>query len=121
MKIAIPTNGKRGLNEDVAQHFGRCNTYTIIDENGRLLEIIDNTSEHMGGFGLPPDLMKKHGTDMLLCMDIGPRAIIMCKNLGIDVYLVHAKTVKEMFEKWKSGKIKKAELEDTCKQHRENQ
>jgi len=119
MRITIPTNGKRGMDEEVAQHFGRCSTYTIIDENGKLLEIIDNTSEHMGGSGLPPELMKKHGTNVLLCRDLGPRAILLCKELKIEVYVGHANTVKEMFDVWKSGSMKKAGIDDACEQHNE--
>lgn len=63
MKIVIPTNNKKGLNDKVADHFGRCLTYTFLDEKGDVVEIINNTSEHMGGKGLPPELMKKRGRD----------------------------------------------------------
>ncbi len=119
MKIAIPTEGKRGLEESVAYHFGRCETYTILDENGKLLEVIDNASEHMGGEGLPPELLKKHGVDVLLCQGMGPRAVDMCGQLGIEVYTGEAESAKEMFSSWKAGKLKKATEEDACKEHRE--
>ncbi|MFH1432564.1 MAG: NifB/NifX family molybdenum-iron cluster-binding protein [archaeon] len=118
MKIVISTDGKRGLDDTVAEHFGRCNTYTFLDEKGNIVEIIDNTSEHMGGTGLPPELMKKHGADVLLCRGLGPRALDLCKELGIDVYVCHAETVKEIFEKWKNKIIKKAGFEDVCEEHR---
>jgi len=118
MKIVIPTDSKKGLNDRVAEHFGRCNTYTFLDEKGSVIEIIDNTSEHMGGTGLPPELMKKHGADILLCRGLGPRALELCKELGIDVYVCQAETVKEIFELWKSKKIKKADFENVCEEHR---
>jgi len=118
LKIVIPTDGKRGLSDTAAQHFGRCQTYTFLNENGEIIEIIDNTSEHMGGEGLPPELMKKHGADILLCRGLGPRAIQLCKQLGIEVYVADASTVKGMFELWKSKKIKKADFEDVCEEHR---
>jgi len=54
MKIVIPTNNRKGLDDKVAEHFGRCLTYTFLNENGEVIEIVDNTSEHMGGNGLPP-------------------------------------------------------------------
>jgi predicted Fe-Mo cluster-binding NifX family protein len=120
MKITVPTNGKAGLDEEVAQHFGRCNTYTILDENGKVLEVIDNTSEHMGGSGLPPELMKKHGADILLCRDLGPRAIMLCNELGIEVFVGHANSVREMFSAWKAGELKKAGMDDACSQHSEH-
>ena len=118
MKIVIPTNDKKGLEDRVAEHFGRCLTYTFLNEKGEVIEIIDNTSEHMGGKGLPPELMKKHGADILLCKDLGPRALNLCQELGIEVYVCQAKTVKEIFGMWKNNKIKKASKEDVCEEHK---
>ncbi len=118
MIIVIPTNDKKGVESTVADHFGRCQTYTFLNEKGELLEIIDNTSEHMGGKGLPPELMKKHGADILLCKELGPRALNLCEQLGIDVYVGRAETVREIFEMWENNKIKKANAGDICEQHK---
>lgn len=114
MKIVIPTDGRKGLEDTVAAHFGRCKTYTFLDESGKVIEIIDNVSEHGGGTGLPPELMKKHGANVLLCKDLGIRALRLCKELGIDVYVSDAKTVKEVFGLWTSNKLTKATTEDVC-------
>jgi len=114
MKIVVPTNNRKGLDDKIADHFGRCSTYTFVNEKGELIEIIDNTSEHMGGVGLPPELMKKHGADILLCRELGPRAIDLCKKLGIEVYVSQAETVRGIFELWQNKKLKKAGIEDTC-------
>ena len=118
MKIVIPTDGRRGLEDRVAEHFGRCNTYTFLDGNGKVVEIIGNTSVHMGGEGQPPELMKKHGAEVLLCRGLGPRALDMCGQLGIEVYVCEAETVKEIFRKWKAGRIERAGPEDVCEEHR---
>jgi len=118
MKIVIPTNDKKGLSDKVAEHFGRCNTYTFLDEKGKVIEIIENTSEHTGGKGLPPKLMKDHGANVLLCKGLGPRALNLCEQYKIDVYVCQAETVKEIFELWKNKRIKKASLEDVCEEHR---
>jgi len=118
MRIAIPTEGKRGLEESVAYHFGRCEIYTILDENGKLVEVIYNTSEHMGGEGLPPELLRRHGVRILLCQGLGPRAVGMCEQAGIEVYIGEGGRAKEMFDLWKAGKLKRATMEDVCKEHR---
>lgn len=118
MEIVIPTDDKKGLDSTVAEHFGRCKTYTFLDEKGNVIEIISNTSEHMGGTGLPPELMKKHGADILLCGGLGPRALDLCKQLGIDVYVCQARTPKEIFELWKNKKIKRADFGDVCEEHK---
>ena len=72
----------------------------------------------MGGLELPPELMKKHGVNILLCRGLGPRALDLCKQLGIDVYVHQAETVKEIFDLWKNKKLKKADFEDICEEHR---
>ena len=118
MKIVIPTEGKNGLKEKLADHFGRCRTYTFLNENGRVLEIIENTSEHMGGKGLPPELMRTHGANILLCYDLGPRALNLCREFDIEVYVCHMKTVKDIFEMWKSNKLQKASSKDVCEEHK---
>ena len=118
MKIVIPTDGKKGLDDQIAEHFGRCLTYTFLNEKGEVVEIIDNTSEHMGGIGLPPELMKKYGADILLCKGLGSRAIDLCQEVGIDVYVHQSETVKDIFELWLDNKLKKAGTEDACEQHK---
>ena len=118
VKIVIPTNDKKGIADTVAEHFSRCLTYTFLDEKGEVVEIIDNTSEHMGGAGLPPEFMKKHGANILLCQGLGPRALNLCQELGIEVYVCQVKTVKEIFKMWKNNEIKKAGREDVCAEHK---
>ena len=118
MKIVIPTDDKKGLYGKIAEHFGRCNTYTFLNEKGEVLEIIDNTSEHMGGQGLPPELMKAHGADVLLCRGLGPKALNLCGEFGIEIYVHRAKTAGEIFEMWKNNKLQKASCEDVCEEHK---
>jgi len=118
MKIVIPTNNKKGLDDRIAEHFGRCLTYTFLNKEGEVLEIIDNTSEHMGGTCLPPELMKKYGADILLCRGLGSRAINLCRELRVDVYVYQAETVKDIFKLWKNNKLRKAGVEDACEQHK---
>ena len=48
MQIAIPAMGRQGLLEKAADHFGRCDAYTVVDEKGKLLSVLDNDSVHGG-------------------------------------------------------------------------
>ncbi len=114
-RIVVPTDGKGGVDGKVAMHFGRCDTYTFLNDDGDIVEVIENTSSHMGGTGLPPELMKEHGADILLCKGLGMKAIDMCREFGIEVYVCQAETVREMFDKWKRGSLAKAGAEDACK------
>ncbi|MFA5249883.1 MAG: NifB/NifX family molybdenum-iron cluster-binding protein [Parachlamydiales bacterium] len=116
-RIAVPSDGQKGLKENVAEHFGRCPFYTILDENGFILEFLKNASAHMGGTGLPPEFLKENNIEVLLCQGIGPKAISLCKSLGIDVYISQTATVEEIFQFWKNKTLKKAGLQDGCEDH----
>jgi len=118
MKIVIPTEGEGGLKGIVAEHFGRCDTYTILDENERVVEIISNDSRHRGGTLLPPEIIKGSGADVLLCKGIGHKAVEMFKGMGIDVYICEAEIVTEIFKLWKNKQVKKASRDNTCEGHK---
>jgi len=110
MRIVIPTND--GFN--VAEHFGRCKKYVLLDDSGKVLEEFDNSTEHMGGSGLPPELMKAHGADVLLCKALGLRALKLCESLGIKVFTSEGSSIKELFNLWKKGELTSA---DACEEH----
>jgi len=40
------------------------------------------------------------------------------KELGIELYVYQAKTVKEIFQFWHDDKLKKAGMEDACDEHK---
>ena len=118
MNIAIPTLGEKGLEEKVSEHFGRCLTYTIMDNERNIVTIIKNTSSHNGGKVLPPELLKQNDINVLLCKGIGPKAIKMCNSFDIEVYVDSSSTVKEIYTKWKNNQLHKASLDDACEEHR---
>ena len=118
LKIAIPTEDSKGLDGMTAMHFGRSKTYTIINEKGELIEVIDNSGEHMGGNIPPPEILKKNGIAALICKGLGPKALNLFEEFGIDVFICQENTVKDMFNSWKSKRLSKATKEETCKEHR---
>jgi len=107
IKIVIPTEDMNGLESNVSEHFGKCNAYTFVDKDGNVTMIINNAREHMGGVGLSPEIMKKNGADILLCRGLCPRALEMCKEFGIEVYVCQVETAGEMFWMWKNKNIKR--------------
>ena len=118
MKVCVPTIGERGLDESVSEHFGRAPTFTIIDLNTNEVKVLQNTSEHMGGSGYPPQIMADAGVDTMLCSGLGPRAIQMFEQFGIEVYVGACGTVKEAIQGWQAGKLQVATDENACKIHR---
>ena len=117
MKICIPTMGENGLDNQVGEHFGRVPTYTIVDLDTNEVKVIQNTSEHMGGQGYPPEIMAKEGVNAMVCRGLGRRAIMMFEELGIDVYIGASGTVKDVIEAFKQEKLQRANADNACGQH----
>jgi len=117
MKVCIPTNGNGGLEDTVGEHFGRVPTYTIVDLEKNDVEVIPNTSNHMGGTRNPPEILVEHGVNVMICQGLGRRAIAMFTDFGIEVYIGANGTVKDAIESYKKGSIQKASEGDACQQH----
>lgn len=117
MKICIPTMGENGLDNQVGEHFGRVPTYTIVDLDTNEVKVIQNTSEHMGGQGYPPEIMAKEGVNAMVCRGLGRRAIMMFEELGIDVYIGASGTVKDVIDAFKQDRLQKANIDNACGQH----
>lgn len=117
MKVCIPTMGNRGLDEQVGEHFGRVPTYTVVDTETNEVKVIDNTSEHMGGRGYPPEIIAKTGAEAMLCGGLGRRAIAMFEDMGIMVYIGANGTVRDAVQMWKDGRLQPATDENACRQH----
>lgn len=115
MKIAIPTDGEKGIEDEVTHHFGRALNFIIYDTENESVKVLPNTSEHMGGEGLPPELLKNEGVEILLCSDLGVKALEMFSGFGIEVYCGARGLIKNVIEDYKSGKLKKADSDSVCR------
>ncbi len=117
MKIGIPSMGDNGLDEQVGQHFGRVTHYTIIDLDTDKVDVIPNTSHHMGGRADPPEILAHEGVNVLVCQSLGRRAVDLFQRLNIDVYIGASGTVKDAVEAFKEGALRKAGTSDACDEH----
>ncbi len=117
MKVSIPTKDENGLEGVVEPHFGKAPTYTIIDTETNQVTVIPNTSEHMGGTGLPPEYLHENGVDIMLCGGLGFKAVNMFESYGIKVFVGAGCTVRDTFEAWKAGKLQNATAENSCSEH----
>ncbi len=115
MRIAVPSNGNKGLDEQVGEHFGRVPTYTIVE--GEKVEVIPNISHHTGGMGLPPELLHDNGVEVMVCSSLGRRAIDLFQRKGIRVYVGASGLVRDAIEQWESGKLVEATDKNACEQH----
>ncbi|NLC52248.1 MAG: hypothetical protein GX764_08115 [Firmicutes bacterium] len=103
-RVAIATDGAR-----VAQHFGRCPSYTLVDiENGKVVgkNVIANPG-HEPGF-LPRFLGEK-GVDCIIAGGMGPRAQGLFAEQSIRTIIGIAGQVEEVIENYLSGTLEAGE------------
>ena len=117
MKIAVPTNGNKGLEDHVGEHFGRAPTFTIVDDESGDVTILANTSDHMGGSGHPPELLAGANVDVLFCRGLGRRAIQLFNENEIKVFCDASGTVADAMKQWKNGDLVRASEDTACTQH----
>ncbi len=116
-RLCIPTEGTGGLDDRVGEHFGRVPTFTFVDSDTGDVEILDNTSEHMGGSGLPADLLVRAGAEVILCQGLGRHAIQLLSEAGVSVCTGASGVVAEAVAAWKGGTMARAEESDACTRH----
>lgn len=117
MKVGIPSMGEKGLDEQVGQHFGRVTHYTIVNLDTDEVNVIQNTSHHMGGMLNPPEILKNEGVDIMLCSGLGRRAITLFEEIGIAVYIGASGNVRDAISAFKNGNLQQATLSDSCQEH----
>ena len=118
MKVCVPTMNQGGVDDTVSPHFGRAPTFTIVDTETKEVELLPNTSEHMGGIKLAPEIVSEAGAQIMLCSGLGSRAIQMFEQFGIEVFVGAAGTAKDMISAWKAGLLHEATDENACREHR---
>ncbi len=115
--VAIPTQGNKGLEDRLFEHFGKAPTYTIANLESGHLTVIDNTSDHMGGTLSPPELLKGIGTDTVVVSHLGAKAARRCEELGIKVLCGADGSVRNALEQLRAGALTDATAEALCAHH----
>ncbi|EKD40502.1 MAG: hypothetical protein ACD_75C00030G0003 [uncultured bacterium] len=89
VRIAVPSEGKGGLDGLRAGHFGHCDVFTLVDvEDGEIKEVsvLANKEHVQGGCMVPVQLLAEHKVQRLVVGGIGMRPLMGFKQVGIDVY-----------------------------------
>jgi predicted Fe-Mo cluster-binding NifX family protein len=110
--------GWNGLKEKVSEHFGSSPTITIVDTETNEVRIVENRGEHLGGSGKPPEHLAREGVDLMLTSGLGPRAVAMFEESGIEVYVGASGTVEDAISQWKDKRLQTATDANACREHR---
>ncbi|UCF71926.1 MAG: NifB/NifX family molybdenum-iron cluster-binding protein [Deltaproteobacteria bacterium] len=107
-KIALACEDNQGVNGQISQHFGRCPYYLIVDVEGYEIKKTDSVSNpyynnHVPG--MVPQFINKRGVDVMIAGGMGPRAIDMFTNLGIEVVTGAIGNVGNVLQAYLRGEI----------------
>ncbi len=85
MKIAIPSQGGTGLDDTIAEHFGRARFYTLVQVQdkqitGFTVEPVPFDEHQPGDI---PNWLNELGVDVVISHGMGPRAVEHFETLGI--------------------------------------
>jgi predicted Fe-Mo cluster-binding NifX family protein len=111
MRIAISAETNNGLESVVAQHFGRCPFFAIVEVDGKAIKevkIIGNPYFNGHQVGQVPTFIDDQGADVMLSGGMGGRAIQFFKDFGIGVSTGANGTVRETVERYLAGGLNEA-------------
>lgn len=107
MRIAITSVGT-DLNSDVDPRFGRAQYILIVEQDGTLAEVVDNSKgfNAMNGAGIQAGkLLSDKKVDVLMTGNCGPNAFKTLDAAGIKVVVNQSGTVKQAFDKFLTGAV----------------
>ncbi|MGB9735494.1 MAG: NifB/NifX family molybdenum-iron cluster-binding protein [bacterium] len=103
IRVAIATDG-----DFVSQHFGKCQTYTIVDiENGKIIkkELVTNPGLEGHQSGILPEFLYKKGVNYVIAGGMGPRAVDFFNQFGIQPIVGVSGDIKHTIEKFIVGEL----------------
>jgi len=93
LRIAVPTCGDRGLEDTVAEVFGRAKTFTMVDVDGERVEsvkVLGNpaASYRHGAGPIAVKMLMDHGANIVAAGELGPGASSLLEQHGVPMLTV---------------------------------
>jgi predicted Fe-Mo cluster-binding NifX family protein len=117
MIICIPSMDDKGLFSEISVHFGKSPYFTILDvEDNKIKEIkvIKSEGKHAGGKKTPAEIIIQLKPDVLLCANLGSKAIQMLNKEGVKIFAGASGNVENTFEEWKNNNLQLADEKTSC-------
>ena len=111
MKIAVSAQTNAGLDSQVAQHFGRCPYFAIVDlvdNKVRAVKIVDNPYSSHHSPGQVPEFIRSQEAEVMLSGGMGRRAIQFFNESGITAFTGANGTIQTAIEKYLKGEFGEA-------------
>ncbi len=113
LRVALPVEGKNGLESKVAERFGQARRFVFVDtEGGRVISVFseENPSAKKKGMGIETaKFLLNHKVDVLIDGELGRGPFDSLKKEGVLLYLKSPGTVSQNLNRFLLGKLKKME------------
>ncbi len=119
MKILIPTNDDKGLESTLSKHFGKARYYTLVDDENDPKEVksFANVQEGHSCSNSAQKILAL-SPDVLIVGGIGANPARIFKEQGLKVMIDgSSKTISEVLDAYKNGKLVSIEGKGTCSSH----
>jgi len=106
--IAVAAEDETGLDGQVAGHFGRCRAYVVVETAGGQIQesrVVPNPHFEAHEPGQVPQFIKGLSVDAILAGGMGPRAINIFSQFGIDVATGLSGTVRDAVSGYLRGEV----------------
>lgn len=117
-RIALACDDDLGLEGQMSAHFGRCPYYSLVDvEDGDIIktEVVANPYYNQHQPGVVPNFINTKGVHVMIAGGMGPRAIEMFNQFGIDVATGAMGKVENVVKAYLKGEISGVY---PCEEHR---
>jgi predicted Fe-Mo cluster-binding NifX family protein len=107
-KIALAAEDDRKLDGELSAHFGRCPYYTLVTSDGDSVQTVEAVvNPHFNNHqpGIMPEFIRSIGADVIIAGGMGPRAIDLFSEMGIEVVTGYAGRVGDILTAYLEGKI----------------
>ena len=120
VRIAIPVHDRRGLDDEVFEHFGHAPAFLIVDIEGqKITEVrtVENPHAEEHGPGAVPSFLAELGVSTLICRGVGRRALVFFQQLGIEVIRGATGKVSDVLSSYLRGELESRDYEPARKWH----
>lgn len=112
--IAVPSNGKGGLNEGMSLRFGRCSSFTFVSvDNNEISEVktvMNHANQAMGGAGIQASqIVGTNNANVVIVGNLGPNAVQSLNSLNLKIVQAPNQqlSVKQAVDLYREGKLQK--------------
>ena len=118
VRVAVPSNGKGGIDGERSGHFGHCGVFTIFDIEDNVIakvSTIPNVEHQEGGCLVPVNLLAEHQVNALIVGGMGMRPLMGFNQVGITVYHEgENQKIKPVIDKYLTGSLKTMSADQAC-------